>query len=582
MVANAGLDWLVAPEHPELEFQLVKSLGIEPITAKILVNRGIVDPVLAERFLSKRLEDFHDPALLPDFELAANEILGAKERSELIYVHGDYDADGITSVAIFGRFFDALGFRYHLHVPHRIEEGYGIDLRQIQEAKKQGASLFLTCDCGISAFDQIAAAKEAGLRVLVTDHHQPKQSLPDAVAIVNPMRHDSNYPWKSLCGAGVVFKLCMGLAEKLGYPRSKYVEAFSDLAAIGTVADMMPLLGENRLIAQFGLQKLAETKKLGLIALIDTAGIKRKFISASTISFQIAPRLNATGRIDSPALGLELLLTKDAARAKSLVDQIEIVNERRKQMESDLISIKRAEVEELVSRGTYTLFVGGEDWHPGVVGLVAGKLQQEFHRPSFVFSAEPNKGIGKFSARSIRGFDLAQMIESMPDLLVGGGHASAAGASFDLSRVDETRARIEAYAQQLLKPEDLVRKIVSDLEIDPSAVNLPLIQELCKLAPHGIGNPSPTFVSRGLNIVERKLMSGGLHIKWEVRRGDGSMIDVMAWRRGEELKDIQKGSLDVVYTPGINEFNGKISVQFEMIDFRWFSNGPLLANHHVD
>ncbi|HEY0866260.1 MAG TPA: single-stranded-DNA-specific exonuclease RecJ, partial [Fimbriimonas sp.] len=431
--------WVIDERNREAEARLVKELGISSLVAAVLAQRGITEPADADRFLHPRLDDLHSPASLPDYQSAISAILGAKERKELIYVHGDYDVDGITSASIFTRFLRAIGCEVKVHVPHRMKEGYGIHLTAVDDAISAGAKLFLTCDCGSGALEQIEKAREAGMTVVVTDHHSIGECFPNAHAFVNPHRTDSNYPFAELSGAGVAFKICEGITQEIGFKLDSFYRAYLDLAALGTIADVMPLRGENRIIARFGLERLADTKKAGLQALKEVAGLEAgKPVRAYHVGFVLGPRLNATGRIDDAATALKLLMTTDANEARSLALQIEQFNIARRAEQDRIIEEAVQMVVETQSHLKNVIVVSNPGWHTGLVGIVAGRLVDMFHRPVFVLN-EGEDGRCKGSARTIPGFDLADAIRSFPDLMEGGGHAMAAGCSFPLQNLSDVQ-----------------------------------------------------------------------------------------------------------------------------------------------
>ena len=386
--------------------------------AALLVQRGYSEPEAAHKFLHPKLDDMHDPALLPDYEAAKTEILGAKERNELIFVHGDYDVDGVTSASIFHRFLKTIGCDVQTHVPHRMKEGYGIHLSAVDAAKAAGAKLFLTCDCGSSALEQIDAAREAGMRVVVTDHHTIGAESPNAHAFVNPHRADSKYPWAELSGAGVVFKLCSGITKEIGYEPAQFYRAFLDLAALGTIADVMPLVDENRIIAKFGLERLTESKKIGIKALKQVTNTEGP-VSAYHVGFVLGPRLNAAGRIDDAALALQLLLEVDELKAMELAQQIEVINGERRAEQQRILEEAIRMVEEKGLQDKNLIMVGHESWHSGVVGIVAGRLVEMFRRPVFV-AALGADGKAKASGRSVEKVNLADALRANMDLLIGG------------------------------------------------------------------------------------------------------------------------------------------------------------------
>jgi len=540
------------------------------VTAQILSQRGFESPEIAEAFLKPELTDLHDPRLLPDYDLAVKAILNAKEKGDTIFIHGDYDVDGVTSASLFTRFLKSIGCHVVTHVPHRMKEGYGIHESAVESARATGAKLFLTCDCGISAHDQVDQANEAGMAVVVTDHHTVGSEIPKAVAVVNPHRPDSKYPFEELSGAGVAFKLCEGLTRELGHNPSHYYRAFLDLAALGTIADVMPLIDENRIIAKFGLEQLAKTKKVGLIELMKVAGIAPgggKPLKAYHVGFGIGPRLNAAGRLDDAAISLDLLLESDPERARTMAEEIDSINNERK---TEQERIYQEAVQKVLAEGKAeknVIVIANENWHSGVIGIVAGKLVEYFRRPCFVASIDPKSGMIKGSARSIPGFNLADALRSHEGLISGGGHAMAAGFSAEVAAIDDLNNALHDYAGGILSEDDFLPQIRIDAEIDPSSVSMAMAESLAMLEPFGVGNPEPVFLARGVQFAQVLPTRNPSIVRLVVRHSKGTSNGVM-FSGGEAMAGWDRNQqVDVVFRAMVDEYNGSRSVKWEVRDF---------------
>ncbi len=560
--------WIIPERNREVEARLQSELDVSALVASVLVRRGLHEPAVADEFLNPSLDRLGDPRLLPDYDLARDAIFGAKERGELIFIHGDYDADGITSAAILDRFLTKIGCKVKTHVPHRMKEGYGIHQMAVTAAHAAGAKLFLTCDCGISAFEPVKMAVEAGMKVVVTDHHHVGNELPAAIAVMNPHRASSQYPFKDLCGAGVVFRLCEGLARELGLPVDKYRDNFLDLAAIGTVADVMPLIGENRIIAHFGLQRLGEGRKAGLRALMKEADIQPP-LRSHNIGFGIGPRLNAAGRIDDAALALQLVQSTNDLEATSLAKQIEIVNTQRKVEQQRIVDEAIERVMETGAHEKNVIILADSGWHPGIVGIVAGRLVEQFRRPVFVLNIDEEKGVIKGSGRSIPTFHLAEAILAHPDLfLSGGGHAMAAGCSFEQDRYEEVLETLDAFAGNILSPEDFIPVRRVDGEVEPSEINLRSVQELSKLEPFGMGNPTPQFVARDIDMVMKTPTKSPQHVRLTLRKAKGPAFAAMAFGLGVRMENIEPNTrMDVAFEACVDTWNGRESVKWHVRDY---------------
>ncbi len=567
-IASSSL-WRVSSRDEEAESLLRDALGVGSLVATVLAQRGL-NPEQASQFLTAGVDQLHSPTLLPDYSAAQTEILGAIERKEKIYIHGDYDVDGVTSAAILTRCLGHLGADVHVHVPHRMKEGYGIHPMAVQEAKEVGASLFLTCDCGIVAFEQVKQARELGMRVVVTDHHEPGASLPDAQAVVNPHRADSQYPFSDLCGAGVALKLCAGLAEEKGIAPKNFYRAYLDLAAVGTVADVMPLVGENRIIVRHGLPLLQSTKKVGLQTLIRLA-VKEGTTSLKAwhIGFNLAPRLNAAGRLDDAARSLRLLLTSDAMEAQEIAQGLDTLNRERQEEQKQMIEQAIDVVLTLGLESDPVLVVQQADWHHGIIGLAAGKLVERFRRPAFVIGIDPGTGIGKGSARSIPGFNLANALQSMPELVKGGGHELAAGFSIEIDKIGEFRQALIAHAGTLegFEPGHLPIEVTA--EVRAEEVTLEAVQEMEILEPFGMGNPSPVFLTRKMRVEEKRVIGrDGTHVSLVLRSLAGSQRQINAWSMAESLTSVSVGQfIDVVYNPVQDTFNGMTKLKWNLRDW---------------
>ena len=558
--------WILAERHQEVEDNLVEALGIPSVVAALLAQRGISDPAEAHKFLHPSLSDLHSPELLPDYQAAKDEILGARERGDLIFIHGDYDVDGVTSAAILHRFLSKVGAEVKSHVPHRMKEGYGINLSAVEQAKQLGAKLFLTCDCGISAHVQVEAAKEAGMRVVVTDHHAVGSDLPEAHAVVNPHRIDSEYPFAELSGAGVVFKLCAGLSRELGHGVDNFYRAYLDLAALGTIADVMPLYDENRIIAKFGLERIEETNKAGLQALKAVANVNPP-LRTYHVGFQLGPRINAVGRMDDSDLALRLLLENDYAEAMKLALEIDTYNVERKDAQQKMIDEAIEMVESKELHNNYVIAVAHPDWHSGIVGLVAGRLVERYNRPAFCFVIDEARGIYKGSARSIPAFSLIDAIRNFPDLIEGGGHTMAAGCAFKISDFENVTKLLDEFARSILKPEDLAPAYAADLEVDADALTLAVMEQVAMLEPFGNSNPEPIFIARNLDLTSIKPTRNPAHVQLQFRGQAGSIVAASGFNMATRFAESRPGQkVDLLFKPEIDTYSGR-RVKWNLKDF---------------
>jgi single-stranded-DNA-specific exonuclease len=568
--------WKEIPRKEAEEKLLVSQLGIHLLTARLLTNRGITTPELADKFLNPSLSYLHDPFALPDMDRAARRIADAVTQGEQIFVHGDYDVDGVTSTAIYVRCLTKLGANVIYRVPHRHNDGYDLKPESIKRANELGAKLVITTDCGIQASEAVDLANNLGMTVIVTDHHEQGLSLPNAYAVVNPQRHDSSYPFAGLAGVGVAFKTMQAVTRLLKPEwEQAFIKNFIDLVACGTVADVMPLVDENRVFASFGLEALRNTKKVGLRALLKGAGIDvSQRLSAEAVGFGIGPRINAVGRIDDASIALDLMLTTDESEAELLVSRLNECNIERQQAQK---RVTAEAVLKVVTDGLAThpvLVVSGQNWNAGVVGIVAGKLVEQFHRPTIVISVSDDGTWGKGSARSIHALDIFEAISSCSKhLLSCGGHAFAAGLSLSMAEYEPFCQELCSYAGARLKPEDFLPVISVDAFVDPEQLDIDLLDQWACLEPFGAANPSPILAARSVNVLgQRKIGRDFSHLKLIVEHKNEAMqswqADCVAWGKANEWSDqlSETGPVDIVFSPSINSYQGRRSLQLVLKD----------------
>lgn len=565
--------WTEPTRDLPAEEALARELRIHATTARLLVNRGLADPAEADAFLHPSLSQLHDPFGLPDMDRAARRIADAVQAKEKIFIYGDYDVDGVTSTAVYVRALRALGATPIYRVPHRKKDGYDLRTAGVQWAHEQQATLVVTSDCGIQSLEAVDLANSLGMTVIVTDHHEPGETLPNAYAVVNPHRHDSAYPWPHLAGVGVAFKVMQAVTRLLQpLHEAAFIQKFLDLAACGTVADVMPLLGENRVFAALGLQSLAKTRKVGLRALLDGAGIDvSRPLTAESIGFGIGPRINAVGRLGDAAQALDLLLTGDPEEALRIVGVLNAFNSERKGEQARILAEARAMMAAQDMADVNVLVLASPGWNAGVVGIVAGKLVDDCHRPAIVIGTNDDGTWGKGSARSISAFNVFDGIRHSRDLLeTCGGHAMAAGLSLSMTHLDDFRRRINDYAAAILTPDHFVPELAHDGTIDPSELSLSLLREWDRLAPFGQANPAPLFASEEMLICEARRMGKDMsHLKLRVRADAMDPTDCVAWGRGDFTESARPGDkLSAVYSPQINEWNGRSSLQLMLKDLR--------------
>ena len=541
--------WLIPSPDVAAAAQLAAALGIPLAAAKVLVHRGLADPTAAQRFLAPSLDDLLDPYLMLGMRPAIDRLKKAIAAGEKILIYGDYDVDGTTSVVLLTKAVQLAGGAASYHVPHRLKEGYGMRPEVVETAAAQGVTLMISVDTGIRAAQVVARAQELGIDTIVTDHHLPDSALPPAVAVLNPNQHDCTYPEKNLCGAAVAFKLAHALLATLGWPEAKVrrtAESFLKMVAIATIADVVPLTGENRVIVKHGLGGLGQVHNHGLRALLDVAGFTDGIIPSSRqVAFQIAPRLNAAGRMDTAKTVIDLFLSADPARARELAQQLHDQNAERREVEAQI----RAICEQLpVSEATAALVYYGEDWHRGVLGIVASRLVERFHRPVFVLGRNGEDGMAQGSGRSIPAFHLLEALESMPELFSKfGGHMHAAGVTLDSTRVEEFRERFNAYAALRLRPEDFLPRIEIDAVLELREIDDGSVEGIFGLAPFGHGHQPPHFAALGVEVAGPPTVMKEKHLRVPVRQ-NGRTIVLKAWNFAERAVEFTPGArVDVAF-----------------------------------
>ena len=550
---------------------LAEALSVSPVVARLLCQRGLGDPEVASRFLNPSLDHLHDPMRLADMGPAVERILGAIARRERIAIHGDYDVDGVTSTVILRRALELLGADVVHFIPERLRDGYGLQPASVERLHAEGVVLIVSVDCGIRGADAALRARELGVDLIITDHHEPDAALPQAVAVINPKRSDCTYPDKYLAGVGVALKLVQALCRRMG--RESWLAGFIKLAAIGTLADVVPLVGENRVIAKVGLDLLSRgPHKVGLRALLDVCGLSGKTIDSYHIGFMLAPRVNAAGRMSTPDLAARLLLANDegmAAEARALAQQLDGENVRRQEEEAEILAAAKKIVQNDPEVGARSvLVVAGEGWHRGVIGIVASKLVDSFHRPAIVLSIED--GVAHGSCRSIPHFDmLAALEECAPFFIRFGGHKQAAGLTMDAARVREFRLAVNERADLMLGPEQLMPRLRIDSDLGFRGITSDVAAGVCSLAPFGAGNPRPVFAARRVEVVDGPRKLKERHLKMALRQ-DGRVFRAIAWRAAEKHDQIvgSRSAIDVAFSLEQNQFNGETYVELTLADLR--------------
>lgn len=577
---HSKYQWNTLDCDREAADQLARQLDIPPLVAALMTSRGLKNPEEAQRFLKGTMEDLADPFLLSGMKEAVPRIRQALDRGERILIYGDYDADGVSSTALMIHLMRHLNADYEYYIPHRSKEGYGLHIHALEQAKERGVSLVITVDTGISAVEQIAYATSAGMDVIVTDHHEPPPVLPEAYALINPKLAHCPYPFKGLAGVGVAYKLASALLGE------EVPSEWTELAALGTVADLMPLVGENRVLVRYGLQSMMNSAFPGMTALLKTAGWKSGEVTSTNVAFGLAPRINASGRMSHAGRAVELLTTYDLEEAELAALDLDILNKQRQGLVEDIVQEALVDLETKAAEGRLpdVIVVAGEGWNVGVVGIVASKILERYYRPTLVLGINPETGECKGSARSIPGLDMYEALTHCADLLDHfGGHTAAAGMSLRRERLAEFDRRLNDFASGVLRPDHFVPIMQNDLECSLQEITLPIIEQLELLAPFGMANPCPRLLIRGAKLLEcRQMGKDGKHLRLTLGQ-NGKTVEAVAFGKGELAFLLSEESeIDIVAEAAINEWNGSRKPQLmiqdlavarlQVYDYRGFRN----------
>ena len=600
--------WLISEVESESSRNLAEALSVSPLLGRLLMQRGLADPEKAHRFLHPELAHLHDPFTMLGMEAAVRRVFQAVDRKEKILIYGDYDVDGSLAVVILRIALSLVGAQVDHHIPHRIRDGYGMREEVIELAGRQGISLIISVDTGIRAFSVVERARELGIDCIITDHHLPAlqqrtdhlnqgsefsptadetslatesdspigtpqyapDSIPHAVAVLNPKQENCRYPDKNLCGVGVAFKLAQALLQR--HPEHSrriavLLPSFLKLVCIGTIADNVPLIGENRVIARLGLEGLSKPVNHGLKALLEVAGLDGKDITAWDVGFRLAPRLNAAGRMESAQDVIDLFTSNDAAAAQLLALKLNRLNMERQKAELDVLAeIEERHQQQPESFSDNVLVVEGKAWHRGVIGIVASRLMDQFHRPALVISCEDGTGHG--SGRSFESFPLLEALTACGDLFDRfGGHACAAGFALRTERIPELRRRLNEFAALHMRPDDLEAEMEIAAEVSFKDISPALIEELEQLGPHGYGNPRPVFASRDTRSSGRPRLLQEKHLKVQVMQ-QRYTLDAIGWRKSAWMDQFRDpaASLDLAFRLGLNHYQNQTTMQLELLD----------------
>ena len=547
--------------------QLARQLGISEMAAVLLANRGINDIETAEKFFTPKLENLHDPFLMRGMREAVARIEQAVQRHEKILIYGDYDVDGTTSTVILKKALQLIGAEVSYYIPERLKDGYGLREDAMDMARERGIHLLISVDTGIRAQQVVEYAKTLGLDVIITDHHLPEAGLPQALAVLNPKRPDCPYPEKNLAGVGVAFKLAQALLMKTH--QAHYIESFVKIAAIGTIADIVPLTGENRIIAKYGLLGLRNPKNFGLRALLEVAGVSAaKPLAGSDIGFKIGPRINAVGRMAGASMAVDLFDAPDLQTATEMAHAMNVQNAARQQIEADTLAQVLAQIDrDRDLKDAYVAVVAGDGWHRGVIGIVASKVVDKLYRPTIIISVE--NGVGHGSGRSIPAFHLLNGLESCSEVFEKfGGHSHAAGVTIRAENIADLRERLDAHARSVLSQEDLIPIVEIDYELSFKQATLETLDEIKRLEPFGSGNPEPIFATQGAQVVSPPRIMKDKHLKLRLLQS-GRWMDAVCWGGADYANEIFAGDIvNVAYTLQENTYNGNTNVQLVLKDVK--------------
>lgn len=546
----------------KLLYDFMQKYKLNEILARVLISKNITKKDDMDLFMNPTRKDFHDPFLMPDMNIIVDRILKAIDNEEKIMIYGDYDADGITSITVLKTFLEERGLKVESYIPNRLDEGYGLNKEAIKKIYDSGYRLIITVDCGISGIDEVDYANSLGMEVLITDHHEPGQNLPNALAIVDAKRKDNQYPFNQLAGVGVVFKLIQAISISLNLDEKEYLK-YLDIVCIGTISDIVPLSDENRVIAKLGLKLVNQTKNIGLKALLEILGFKQ--IDSGIISFGVAPRINACGRMGNEKVALDLFLSKDYETARKIAIKLNEYNSERQAIEKRIFDEATEKIEK-EEKENACIIVGGEGWHHGIIGIVASKVTDMYFKPSILICFEEN--IGKGSGRSIPGFDLHEaLMQCSNELEKFGGHAMAVGVTLEKSKFNEFKTKLEEYAKKC-EIDKIVPIIYIDSELSLKNIDIDSVKSLKLLEPYGELNKTPLFMFKNLKINSIRALSEGKHLKLTLKE-DNFMINAIGFNMGElSEKYLIDDKIDIVGSLEINSFNGNDSIQIVIKDIR--------------
>jgi len=561
--------WVLAgAPDPKKSEQFAREINVPYILSQILIRRGVDTFEKAKEFFRPNIDYLHDPFLFRDMEKSVDRVARALHKNEQVLIYGDYDVDGATSVSLLYRFFKSIGMNPLYYIPDRMTEGYGLSENGIREAAQKGASLVITVDCGITGVKEVALARQLGLDVIITDHHEPGAELPDALAIINPKRKDCTYPFDSLAGVGVAFKFAQAVARKLGFPEELAFDHL-DLVAIGSAADIVPLSGENRILVREGMNQINAKPKAGIRALMESSGLFGKEINSGQVVFILAPRINAVGRLGKADRAVHLLTTDSLSQARNVAKILEAENRNRRNIDEETFRQAQEVIEkEFDPDRDWTIVLGQENWHPGVIGIVASRIVEKYFRPTVMIALED--GIGKGSARSVPGFDIYQALKACKsDVLEFGGHKYAAGLSIEAKNIESFRNNLNQIAHETMTEDHLIPKIFIDGEIRFKDIDARFFRLLKLFGPFGPSNMRPVFLSKNVQVVGNPQIVGSNHLKFKVRQ-NGTLIDAIGFNLGELFYRVSPGerNIDMVYVIEENDFRGQKTLQLRVKDLR--------------
>lgn len=570
MRASVPKTWVLrSPAAPELAHRFAADLSLSHTFASLLANRGFSNTEEIQEFLHPKLTRLLDAFGMRDMDLATARIWKAVDERETILVYGDYDVDGITATSILTSALMRAGARVSFFIPDRIRDGYGLSERGVDVARKRRVRLIITADCGITAAAEVRLARQHGIEVIITDHHEPLGDLPPASAVLNPKRKDCAYPFKELAGVGVVLKLIQGLiASRPGAIPESFVEEHIDLVALGTIADVVPLRGENRIFAKLGLERIWHSKKPGIVALKDVAGLRDRRIESGHVAYILAPRINAAGRLGNAESGVRLLLSNETSEATALAESLEEDNTNRKKIDEQTLEDAMNQLSHIGPELPPAIVLWSDRWHPGVLGIVASRLMERFHRPTILISADEDEGKG--SGRSIPGFDVCQALQECREHLIGfGGHSYAAGLTIRAEHMERFRDQLCGVVASRLKPEDYVPKLSIDGPLSLDDCNEELVNFLDRLSPFGIGNAEPLFVASQVRLASAPTVVSRNHLKLSLRQ-NGREIDCIGFGMGHFAAPIQADPerVSIAFVPTINVWQNRARLQLKLRDIQ--------------